>query len=420
MPDAATRLPSSGPGTRREEVLTAYRRHVNVGQARLAQLLGLPVERSAQGVHVTGDDGRRYLDCGGYSVFLLGHRHPAVVAAVRAQLDRQPLATRLFLNERMAQAAQMLADVSPTGLERVTFTTSGAEAVELALKLGRASGRRRIVAAENGFHGKTLGALSATGRSRYRDPFLPLLADVEHVKFGDIDDLDRALRSGPPATVVLEPIQAEAGALIPPAGYLSAVRALTRAHGALLVADEVQTGLGRLGSWWGVVPEGVVPDVLLAGKALGGGVMPVAAVISSCEAYAPLDVEPLLHSSTFAGNPLAAAAAVATLQVLAGDGLVERAMEVGSRLRAAVEAAVRTAGRGLVRDVRGRGLLVGVELVEPHHAALLLGELLTDGVIVSYSLNADAVVRLTPPAILDDVHIDRIHEAFEASLGRLR
>jgi putrescine aminotransferase len=404
---------------RRTGVLEAYQRHVNVGQAKLARFLGLPAETAAEGALVVDDAGREYLDCGGYGVFLLGHRHPAVVGAVHEQLDRQPLSTRLFLSPQLARAATLLSEVAPAGLERVTFTNSGSEAVELALKVGRAGGRHRVVATRGGFHGKTLGALSVTGRHRYRAPFEPLLADVVHVPFGDVPALEAVLAAGPPSTVVLEPVQGEGGVRLPPEGYLTAVRRACTRHGALMVVDEIQTGLGRLGRWWGVDQEAVRPDLLLVGKTLGGGVMPLGAVVATPDAYAPLDREPLLHSSTFAGNPLATTAAAATIGVLRSEGLVERAAALGAELEQIVREAAASLPVGVIREVRARGLLAGIEFARPHHAAVFLEEMLNERVIVSYSLNADAVARLTPPAVLSSQHLEWIQGSLARSLKRL-
>jgi putrescine aminotransferase len=401
----------------RTDVWRAYERHVNRGQARLARVLGLPVEARAAGSRVYDEAGTEYLDCGGYGVFLLGHRHPAVVAAVERQLHRMPLSTRLFLNDGLARAAEALAAVVPDGLDRIAFAVSGAEAVELALKIGRSTGRRRIVAMAGGFHGKTLGALSATARERYRAPFLPLLPAVDHVPFGDAGALAGALAGGPPATVIVEPVQAEGGVRVPPAGYLAAVRQACDAHGALLVVDEIQTGLGRTGRWWGVCRDGVRPDVLLIGKALGGGVVPAAAVAVSVAAYAALDDEPLLHSSTFAGNPLAAAAACATLEVIGREDIVRRSAWLGDTLCTGLREL--TAASGVVVAVRGAGTLIGVEFTAGHRAALFLEEMLNEQVIVSYSLNADEVVRFTPPAILDEADVARVLAAAAAALGRI-
>lgn len=402
--------PDRGDAADLATVVGRYQRHVNRGQARLAKLLGLPAEVRADGCHVYDQDGTAYLDCGGYGVFTLGHRHPAVVAAVARQLGRQPLSSRLFLNPVLAEAAEQLIGVAPSGLHRVTFTNSGAEAVELAIKLGRAAGRQRVVAMRDGFHGKTIGALSVTGRDRYRTPFQPLLPGIDRVPFGDTDALANTLATGPPAVVILEPVQAEGGVRIPPPAYLGEVRAVCDRFDALLVLDEIQTGLGRLGAWWGCTQARITPDVLLAGKALGGGVMPVAAVVSTAAAYGPLDAEPLLHSSTFAGNPLAAAATVATLDVMRTEEVPRRAADLGAVLLSSLRDALTGAG-DVVREVRGAGLMIGVEFHAEHHGARFLEEMLNRRVIVCYSLNADRVVRLTPPYLLTGGDVDQLCSA---------
>jgi putrescine aminotransferase len=396
----------------RDVVLAQYTRHVSSSLANIARLVSSPVELAAQGTTVHGSDGRSYLDCGGFGVFLLGHCHPTVVAAVRRQLERNPLATRLFLNPELAQAAEDLAGVAPTGLDHVFLTNSGSEATELGLKLARLNGRTRVVAMTGGFHGKTLGALSVTGRAQYRDPFEPLLPQVDFVPFGDLEALDVALAVDPGRSVVLlEPVQAEGGVRIPPAGYLQAVRAACTAHGALLVVDEIQSGLGRLGAWWGTDLAGVVPDVLLTGKVLGGGVMPVGGVIATDEVFAPLDADPLLHSSTFAGNPLASVAVSATIDVLRSEGLVERAARLGPEVLAMTRAAVERHCPHLVVEARGVGLLVGIEFVTAEAATEFLIALLDQGVIPSYSLNSSNVLRLTPPAVLTSTDLQWLERA---------
>jgi putrescine aminotransferase len=306
--------------------------------------------------------------------------------------------------------------VAPPGLDHVFLTNSGAEATELALKLARLAGCTRVVAALGGFHGKTMGALSVTGRAQYREPFAPLLPDVEFVPFGDAAALEQALASdGRRTAVVLEPVQGEAGVVIPPPGYLRAVRASCTAHGALLVADEVQTGLGRLGRWWGVDAEQVRPDVVLAGKVLSGGVVPVGAVLATGEVFAPLDADPLLHSSTYAGNPLAAVAAAETVRTIAEEGLVERAAELGRTLLDATREELAATCPDLVREVRGEGLLIGIDCVTPDVAAELMMALLEHRVITSYSLNTHTVLRLTPPAVLEPADVARLQEALAAA-----
>jgi putrescine aminotransferase len=388
----------------RDRVLDHYTRHVNTSLASLARMVATPVEVAAAGSKVQGSDGHTYLDCGGFGVFLLGHCHPMVVAAVRDQLARNPLATRLFLNPELAQAAADLADITPRGLDYVFLTNSGAEATELGLKLARLAGKRHVVAMHGGFHGKTLGALSVTGRPQYRDPFGPLLPRVEFVPFGDIAALRAALTAE--SAVLLEPVQAEGGVLLPPHGYLRQVRQACTEAGAVLILDEIQSGMGRLGAWWGADLAGVVPDVLLAGKILGGGVMPVGGVVASAALFAPLNADPLLHSSTFAGSPLAAAAVTATIAAIKSEGLIARARELGGQIRDLVADAVAAHCPHLVTEVRGEGLLIGIEFASPDVAAEFLIGLLDSRVIPSYSLNSNSVLRLTPPAVLDSADLD--------------
>jgi putrescine aminotransferase len=403
--------------TGRERVLDRYAKHVNTSLASLARLVAAPVEVAAAGSKVRGSDGHTYLDCGGFGVFLLGHCHPAVVVAVREQLGRNPLATRLFLNPELAQAAADLAGITPAGLNYVFLTNSGAEATELGLKLARLAGKPHVIAMHAGFHGKTLGALSVTGRAQYRDPFGPLLPMVHFVPFGDADALRAALTAQ--SVVLLEPVQAEAGVRLPPDGYLAQVRQACTAAGAVMILDEIQSGMGRLGAWWGADLAGVTPDVLLTGKILGGGVMPVGGVVASAQLFAPLNADPLLHSSTFAGSPLAAAAVTATIGVIKSEGLIERTCDLGPRVRDLAADAVATHCPHLVTEVRGEGLLIGVDFTSADAAAEFLIGLLSEHVIASYSLNSSNVLRLTPPAILDAADLDWLARALTSAARRV-
>lgn len=400
-------------GVADEHVLALYRRHLSTGRARLAAVSGAAVEVRSAGSRVYDANGAEYLDCGGYGVFLVGHCHPRVVDAVAGQLRTHPLATRLLLEPQAATAAEALAAVAPPGLRRVHFVNSGAEATETAIKLARAHGRTRLISAVHGFHGKTMGALSLTARDLYQDPFRPLLPDVCHVPFGDAPAVDAVLAQAPGrACVVVEPVQGEGGVVLPPPGYLRAVAASCRRHDALLVLDEVQTGLGRLGRWWGAGRDGVVPDVLLVGKNLSGGVIPVAAAVCTDAVYAPFNRDPFLHSSTFAAAPVAMAAAAATITVLREECLVERAAALGRRLLPALRTVLAERCPELVTEVRGEGLLIGIELVNAHVTADFVLELISNRVLVNHSLNADRVVRLTPPAVLTGADIDWLLTAF--------
>lgn len=398
-------------------VIDLYRRHLGDGQGRVAAMLNTPIEASARGALVSTADGRELLNCAGYGVFFVGAGHPAVLRAVREQLERQALSTRVLLNEPAARAAAALTSVAPAGLEKVYFSGSGAEAVETAIKIARINGRHRLVSMRDGFHGKTTGALSLTARSVYQDPFRPLLPEVAHVPFGDLDALASAVDSD--VCVVVEPVQSEGGVVIPAPGYLKAVEALCRERGAMLVLDEVMTGLGRLGTWWGADRDGVRPDVLLVGKALSGGLVPVAATLATAEAFAPFDRDPYLHTSTFSAAPLAMAAVRATVEVIEREGLVERARELGARL---LDGLAKTAAAHighLVTEVRGAGLLIGVELRSGELAAELLMDLLDNDVLVNHSMNAHPVLRFTPPATMTPADEARLLSSFELACAAL-
>jgi len=403
------------PGTDSALTIARYRAHISEGMAMLSELMDAHVEVRSEGTRIWDEEGTEYLDCGGFGVFLLGHRYPRVVAAVHEQLDRHPMSSRVLLNGDQARAAEQLARVAPDGLEYVFFTNSGSEATELGIKLARVNGRRRLISTHAGFHGKTNGALSVTGKAMFRDPFQPGLADVSFVAFDDVDALDAELAAGEPAAVILEPIQAEGGVIIPADGYLKAVRELCDRHGALFILDEVQTGMGRLGSWWGADRAGVVPDVLLVGKGLSGGVIPVAGIVATPAVYQTISEDPFLHTSTYAGSPLAMAAASASIAALEEDDIIPRAASLGARLLEELLALKRDHAPNVLADVRGVGLLLAFEFQEDHFAGDFVLELLNRQVIVSTSLNANRVVRLHPAAIMDEDDIQWLLGAMRES-----
>lgn len=394
------------------------RRYLSRGRAKLGEMFGGHVEVASAGAWIHTADGGRYLNAGGYGVFLHGARHPAVEAAVIAQIRTHPLASRLFLEPEAARAAAALIEICPPGLERVHFAGSGAEAAEAAIKMARTQGRSRLISTVRGYHGKTMGALSLTASDLFQEPFRPLLPDATHVRYGDAAALETALASGPPACVVVEPVQGEAGVIIPPAGYLTDVARLCREHGAFLVLDEVLTGMGRLGRWWGADREAVTPDILLVGKGLSGGIVPVSAAVATAAAFRAFDRDPFLHTSTFAAAPIAMAAARAAIAAARDEDLVGRAATIGAgllrRLRAAAEPYPH-----LVRETRGAGLLIALEFAHPGLAGETLVELIGRGVLVNHSLNSATVLRLTPPAVLTDAEADLLVTAVAGALRTL-
>jgi len=401
-----------------QEAFDNYRSYINPPLARVMKLSGSPVEVSASGATITDHTGKSYLDfAGGYGVFTLGHRHPRVVAAVREQLDRMALYGRTMFNPLMGRLAKRLAELTPGDLTFSFFCNSGAEAVEGALKLARAAtGRATFVSTGGAFHGKTFGALSVSGRDAFRTPFAPLLPDVRQVGFGDAAALRAAVDAGV-AAVIVEPIQGEGGVNVPPDGYLREVRAICDGVGAVMIADEVQTGLGRCGARFACDREGVVPDVMALAKGLSGGVMPIGAYVARPAVWnAAYAKAPLLHTSTFGGSELACAAALAALDVLVDDDLAERARVRGDQLLAGARAVMRR-HPAVIADVRGAGLLVGVELRDEGYGGAIIPELLKRGVTAAWTLNAQRVIRLEPPLIVRAAEIDVALDAFDGAVG---
>ncbi len=389
-------------------VFAAYRDHINAGLASLCKFMGFEgVEWRAEGCKIWDTEGREYLDLlAGFGTLALGHRPPAVAAAVREQLDRMPLASRVLLDETVADLAAELAEMLPGDLQKMFFCHSGTEAVEGALKLARLhTGRPKIVAAENGFHGKTLGSLSASGREVYKQPFAPLVPEFSHVPFGDVEALAAAVDEET-AAVILEPIQGEGGVIIPPDDYLPAARELCDRTGALLILDEVQTGLGRTGTMFACERSGVAPDIICLAKALGGGVMPLGAFAGSPEIWAALEENPLLHSSTLGGNPLACAAGLAAIREIKRLDLPARAGEMGEKALAELDD-LRAAHPNLISQVRGRGLLIGIQFTDADIAGLVIAALAQRRVIAAYTLNNPLVLRIEPPLIITESELEQ-------------
>ncbi|GAB3954731.1 acetylornithine transaminase [Streptomyces sparsus] len=358
-----------------------------------------------EGARLWDADGKEYLDLlGGIAVNSLGTGHPAVVRAVSDQIATLGHVSNLFVAEPpVALAERLLALAGRDG--GVYFCNSGAEAVEAAVKIGRLTGRTHMVAAAGGFHGRTMGSLALTGQPAKRDPFQPLPGDVTHVPYGDTEAL-RAAVTDRTALVMLEPVQGENGVVVPPAGYLAAAREITTAAGALLAFDEVQTGIGRTGHWFAHQAEGVEPDLVTLAKGLGAG-LPIGATMAFGDAARLLS--PGHHGSTFGGNPVSCAAALAVLDTIEGDGLLDHVKRVGGRLRDGVWAL----GHPLIDQVRGSGLLLGIVLTEPV-AAQVQQAAQEAGFLVNAAV--PDVVRLAPPLILGEREADSFVRALPAVL----
>jgi acetylornithine/LysW-gamma-L-lysine aminotransferase len=359
-----------------------------------------------EGARVWDEAGREYVDCvAGIGVANVGHCHPAVVAAIQEQAARLITCNELFYNDARAQCLEQLDRITPEGINRFFLCNSGTEAVEGAIKFARmATGRKHVVAAMRGYHGKTLGSLSATWERKYREPFAPLVPDFSHVPYNDIEAFQKAI-DDQTAAVILEPIQGEGGVRPATAEFLQTVRKICDEKGALLIIDEIQTGFGRTGRMFACEHFGVLPDILTMAKGIAGGV-PMGAIGIDRRVG---KIERQSHTSTFGGNPLACAAAVAAIEVLVGQALPRRAAETGEyfvrRLRAIASSRI--------RDIRGLGLMIGVELKDK--AGPVAQALMQEGVLVL--LAGTTVLRFLPPLVITREQVDRVVQALAGVLA---
>jgi acetylornithine/succinyldiaminopimelate/putrescine aminotransferase len=379
--------------------------------------MGLEIVK-AEGAWLYSADGRKYLDLiAGIGVSALGHGHPAVLGAIEKQMRRHlhVMVYGEYVIEAQVRLASRLAEVLPAPLSRVYFTNSGAEAIEGAIKASRKfTGRRGLAAFEGAYHGDTAGALSLAGNPAFRTPFEPLLGPVLHLPYNDIEALDAIDSSC--AAVFIEPVQAEGGVRIPSIEFMRALRARCDRMGALLVFDEVLTGFGRTGQLFALEHFSVVPDLIVMAKALGGG-LPLGAFVGRDELIGTLSHDPPLgHITTFGGHPLSCAAGLAALDVIINEGLAGRSAEMGDYLKrriAELEAPEVTA-------VRGIGLLVGIEFRSAEFVRCLVSKIIELGVVMNWTLNADKVVRLSPPLLITAGEIDFAAAKMRDALERAR
>jgi putrescine aminotransferase len=399
------------------DVVEKYSEHINPYLARLMAFAGFGVEMRGEGCYIYDQEGKSYLDClGGYGTFSLGHRHPKIVEAVKAQLDLIALSGKAFFSKPAADLAAKLAEIMPDDVEYSFFCNSGTEAVEGALKFARmATGRGKIISTLNSFHGKTMGSLSVMGREKYRKPFEPLIPGVEFIPYGDIEAAVAAIDHDT-ACIIVEPIQGEGGIVIPPDGYLAALREACDQTGALLILDEVQTLLGRTGYWFGCNHEGVSPDIMTTAKALGGGIMPIGAISGRKEIWDAVYFDnPLSHTSTFGGNNLACAAGLATIRIVEEEGLIDRSRRMGALLLSGLQSV--SAGSDLVHEVRGRGLMIGLEFRIDEVGELCVAQMLKRGMCVAYTLNNPRVLRFEPPLIITEEQVQFAVSTFGEALA---
>lgn len=370
--------------------------------------------------------GREWIDClGGYGIFNLGWSPKPVLDAVQAQMRKCQLPSQELIDPLRGALAQLLATVTPGDIRYSFFNNSGAEAVEGALKLAKlVTGRRWFIAAVKGFHGKTLGALSMLGKADYREPVGVMYPYVIHVPYGDADAVEQRLQIGETtgeriAGVIMEPVQGEAGAIDPPDDYWPRLRELCDGYGSMLIADEVQTGMGRTGKLWGVEHWDVVPDIMSSAKALGGGVMPIGAFMSTADHWQHLiDPNPFLQTTTFGGNPLSCAAAIATIKTLIENDLPAQAADKGAYFKAQISG---LADRypDIFERVTGKGLLIGMHFHNADVGYAVAAQLFKRGVLVAGTLTSAKSIRIEPPLIISREQIDTVLNRLEDTLAEV-
>ena len=380
------------------------------------------------GAYFYGLDGEKFLDClGGFGIYTAGHSQPEIVDVVKAQLDRQGLHSQELLDPLRGYLAKAMADITPGDLQQCFFTNCGTEAVEMALKLARfKTGGRWFISTVRAFHGKTAGSLAVGGKGTYREPYLPLVQQVTHVEYGDTDAMRKAIENlefvgEKLAAVILEPIQGEAGVIVPPPGYLKEVRQLCDEHNIPLILDEIQTGMGRTGTMWRCEAEDVVPDVMTFGKAFGGGVMPITGFICRPHMWSQelIDNPYLLGSTTFGGNPVCCSAAIATIRFMLAHYIPGQCRDKGAKLKAGLEAAWKKYPK-LVDEVRGAGLMLAVEFADDEIGYAFSKNMYAHNVIIAGTLNNSKTIRFEPTAVMTDEEIDFVIQAVDESLAQVQ
>lgn len=398
------------------------RSYIEVRKAANAEMFHYNIEWSGEGSLLFDIEGNEIVDClGGYGCYSAGMRHPKIVEAVRAQARRMPLSSQELLDPLRGALARLLGELAPGDLQYSFFANNGTDAVDGAMKLARVyTGKNGFISSLSGFHGKSMGALSLMGKSSFRAPFEPLLPEIYFVPFGNANAVEEELWKATSvgkgiAAVVMEPIQGEAGAIVPPDDFWPRLRELCNEYECLLIADEVQTGLGRTGKLFGVDHWNVAPDIMTLGKYLGGGVMPLSAFISTPKIWEIYNDNPLLHTSTFGGNPLACAAGIAAVQVALEEDLPGQAARKGEWLLRELQA-VCAEFPNVVHEVRGKGLLIGMQFLTAELGWAACTALYDHQVLVAGTLTNAKTLRFEPALNIPDALLERVVQATRAAL----
>lgn len=369
--------------------------------------------------------GEEFIDClGGFGIYTCGHRNPEIIDTVKAQLEHQALHSQELLDPLRGYLAKAVADITPGDLQYCFFTNGGAEAVEMALKLARiATGGRWYISTVGAFHGKSMGAISMGGKNTYRVPYTPMVQQVQHVEYGNAEDTRKAIRNlvavgEKVAAVIVEPIQGEAGVIVPPDGYLKELREICDEYGVALIFDEIQTGMGRTGTMWRCEYEGVTPDIMTFGKAFGGGIMPITGIICRPPMWTEqlVDNPWLLGSPTFGGNPLCCAAAIATIKYMVDNDIPGQCKKKGEILKAGL-LKLKDKYPTVIDEVRGTGLMLAMEFVGCEEGYSVAKGMFARGVMTAGTLVNSKCIRFEPAAVITEEQIAAVIERMDAALA---
>ncbi|MDR1733775.1 MAG: putrescine aminotransferase [Oscillospiraceae bacterium] len=389
---------------------------------------GATCEWHDYGAYIEDLDGNKFIDClGGFGIYTCGHRNEYIIDAVKAQLGHQALHSQELLDPLRGYLAKAVSEITPGDLEKCFFTNGGAEAVEMALKLARiATGGRWYISTIGAFHGKSMGAISMGGKATYRTPYIPMIQQVQHVQYGVAEDIEKAVKNlhavgEKVAAVILEPIQGEAGIIIPPEGYLKRVREICDENGVVLIFDEIQTGMGRTGAFWRCQTEGVVPDIMTFGKAFGGGVMPITGIICRPHIWTEelVDNPWLLGSPTFGGNPVCCAAAIATIKYMIDNDIPGECARKGTMLKEGLEKIWAKYPEDIIA-VRGIGLMLAVEFSTSEFGYEVAKGMFARGVVTAGTLVNAKCVRFEPAAVITEEDIAAVLERMDAAVAAAR
>lgn len=410
-----------------EETVAYFDKYVSPGWLKYRKSVSTNaavVEWKDYGAYCSGLYGEEFIDClGGFGIYTCGHRNEEIIETVKAQLDHQALHSQELLDPLRGYLAKAVADITPGDLEKCFFTNGGAEAVEMALKLARiATGGRWFISTVGAFHGKSMGAVSMGGKGTYRVPYTPMVQQVQHVEYGNGEDLRKALRNlsavgEKVAGVILEPIQGEAGIIVPPKGYLQEVRKICDEYKVALIFDEIQTGMGRTGTMFRCEEEGVTPDILTFGKAFGGGIMPITGIICRPHMWTEDLVENpwLLGSPTFGGNPLACSAALATIKYMLVNDIPRQCKEKGDYLIAGL-IKLKDKYPSVISEVRGVGLMIGVEFVHSDVGYSVAKGMFARRIMTAGTLVNSKCIRFEPAAVISYEDMDKVISRMDEAL----